>query len=72
MRLNGKRIGEYDFAVVRQGNEVVVDTEAYFKVKVGLLPVFEYDAMANGNPVSCNAHAMNALLAAGTKPGSGS
>jgi hypothetical protein len=28
--------------------------------------------MANGNPVSCNAHAKNALLAAGTKPGSGS
>ena len=28
--------------------------------------------MANGNPVSCNAHAKNALSAAGTKPGSGS
>lgn len=28
--------------------------------------------MANGKPVSCNAHAKNALLAAGTKPGSGS
>ena len=28
--------------------------------------------LANGNPVSCNAHAKNALLAAGTKPGSGS
>jgi hypothetical protein len=28
--------------------------------------------MANGNPVSCNAHAKNAQLAAATRPGSGS
>jgi Family of unknown function (DUF6134) len=41
--LDGKRIGEHDFAVVRQANEVVVDTEAHFKVKVGFIPVFEYD-----------------------------
>jgi len=41
--LDGKRIGEHDFAVVRQADEVVVDTEAHFKVKVALIPFYEYD-----------------------------
>lgn len=41
--LDGKRIGEHDFAVIRQADEVEVDSEAHFKVKVAFIPVYEYD-----------------------------
>jgi hypothetical protein len=41
--LDGKRIGEHDFAVVGQADEVVVNTAVHFKVKVALIPFYEYD-----------------------------
>jgi len=41
--LDGRRIGEHDFAVVRHGDEVVVDSYAHFKVKAAFIPLYAYD-----------------------------
>jgi hypothetical protein len=41
--LDGTRIGEHEFIVVRHGDEVVVDTLAHFKVKALFIPLYSYD-----------------------------
>lgn len=41
--LDGKRIGEHDFAVVRQADTVIVHTDAHFKAKIAFIPVYKYD-----------------------------
>jgi Family of unknown function (DUF6134) len=41
--LDGKPIGEHDFAVVPQGDEVIVDTRAHFQVKAAFIPLYHYD-----------------------------
>ena len=41
--LDGRRIGEHDFAVVRHGQETVVDSEAHFQVKAAFITLYHYD-----------------------------
>lgn len=41
--LDGKRIGEHDFSVVRHSDEVDVTIEAHFKVKALFIPLYGYD-----------------------------
>ena len=41
--LDGKRIGEHDFAVARHGDETDVVTEAHFRVKAAFISVYQYD-----------------------------
>jgi hypothetical protein len=41
--LDGKRIGEHDFAVTSHGDESDIDTEAHFKVKAAFLSLYQYD-----------------------------
>lgn len=41
--LDGKRIGEHDFSVVRHSGEVDVTIEAHFKVKALFIPLYHYD-----------------------------
>lgn len=41
--LDGKPIGEHDFAVDRHGDETVIESVARFKVRVAFIPVYHYD-----------------------------
>jgi hypothetical protein len=41
--LDGKRIGEHDFAVARHGDEVEVDVHAHFKVRMAFIPLYGYE-----------------------------
>jgi hypothetical protein len=41
--LDGKPIGEHDFAVARDGDNVAVDIYAHFKVRMAFIPVYGYD-----------------------------
>jgi hypothetical protein len=41
--LDGKRIGEHDFSVAPQGDEVAVETEAHFKIKAAFIALYQYD-----------------------------
>ena len=41
--LDGKRVGEHDFALTHKNDEIVIDDVAHFKVTVALIPVCVYD-----------------------------
>jgi len=41
--LDGRRIGEHDFSLVRHGEETVIDSEAHFKVKAAFIPLYHFD-----------------------------
>jgi Family of unknown function (DUF6134) len=41
--LDGKRIGEHDFAIAPQGAESAIDTEAHFRVKAAFISLYQYD-----------------------------
>jgi hypothetical protein len=41
--LDGKRVGEHDFVLTHEDDEVVIDDVAHFKVTVALIPVYAYD-----------------------------
>lgn len=41
--LDGKHIGEHDFLMSRQGDEVVIDSEAHFKVVVAFITAYAYE-----------------------------
>lgn len=41
--LDGKPIGEHDFAVDRHGDETVIESVARFRVRVAFIPVYHYD-----------------------------
>jgi Family of unknown function (DUF6134) len=41
--LDGKRIGEHDFVVARNGENVDVDIHARFKVRAAFIPLYGYD-----------------------------
>ena len=41
--LDGKRIGEHDFIVARNGDNVDVDIHAHFKVRAAFIPLYGYD-----------------------------
>ena len=41
--LDGKRIGQHDFVIRRQGDEVVAENVAHFKVGVAFIPLYAYD-----------------------------
>jgi len=41
--LDGKRIGEHDFAVAQNGESVDVDIHAHFKVRAAFIPLYGYD-----------------------------
>jgi hypothetical protein len=41
--LDGKRIGEHDFAVAQRGDDIDVDIHAHFKVHAAFIPLYGYD-----------------------------
>lgn len=41
--LDGKPIGEHDFAIGHHGDETVVESVARFRVRLGFIPVYHYD-----------------------------
>jgi Family of unknown function (DUF6134) len=41
--LDGRRIGEHDFSLVRRGDETVIDSEAHFRVRAAFIPLYHYD-----------------------------
>jgi len=59
--LDGRHIGEHDFAVTHRGDDVVVDTAAHFKVVVAFIPVYAYnhqdrEVWRNGCLLSLSSH----------------